>query len=453
MARLKTGIDSAFWDLNVASPQCHDGWAKSVPGEPFPVEASVASKVLRPQQFSFLRNELPFPIVAPLLSPTSPKDLGSFGLQALLLKLSSSRWWLTMTGQFRPRKLIVGVKNEISKAEDFDLSTVKDVAKHFVDKALFSLGLTFQYAFSPSTSVLFGLEGHGEKAKLRRKVMVYHKLPDHDLTLEAAWPQLFLDHKGKYWDVPESLSVDLSSLLSESGIRWRVGLHKNGGNPQQVNATDGKPPLSLLPGLSLKSAVSYEKIKYFWRDKGTVEQGNEDVVPYDVRLNEPHSAVFGVIGGTFTLNGRSFSSTNSTEDLGVSTSKRFQFFGDVFGSVGYSFQRGKFTKKYGDLTRVDARLDISSASASAKKILNGSRADVGEQLPALPRLNLIFQQQVAGPVVFRADSRIALENGLAIEDFICSLSYSLKSFESGKVVAWYSPKRKEGMVELRMYEF
>lgn len=122
------------------------------------------------------------------------------------------------------------------------------------------------------------------------------QLPDHDLTLEAAWPQLFLDHKGKYWDVPESLSVDLSSLLSESGIRWRVGLHKNGGNPQQVNATDGKPPLSLLPGLSLKSAVSYEKIYYFWRDKGTVEQGNEDVVPYDVRLNEPHSAVFGVTG-------------------------------------------------------------------------------------------------------------------------------------------------------------
>lgn len=101
-----------------------------------------------------------------------------------------------------------------------------------------------------------------------------------------------------------------------------------------------------------------------------------------------------IVGGTFTFNGSSFSGSNSTEDLGVSTSKGFQFFGDVFGSVGYSFQRGKFTKKYGDLTRVDARLDISSASASAKKILNGSRADVGEQLPASPRLNLIFQQQV-----------------------------------------------------------
>jgi len=80
-----------------------------------------------------------------------------------------------MTGQFRPRKLFADVKNEISNAEDFDLSTVKDVAKHFVDKSLFSLGLTSQFAFPPSTSVLFGIEGHGEKERLRRKVMLYHK--------------------------------------------------------------------------------------------------------------------------------------------------------------------------------------------------------------------------------------------------------------------------------------
>jgi len=129
------------------------------------------------------------------------------------------------------------------------------------------------------------------------------QLPQHDLTVEVAWPQLFLDHKGKYWDVPESLSVDLASLLSPSGLRWRVGLHKNGGNPQQVNATDGNPPLSLQPGLCLKGATSYEKIKYFWRDKSTAEEGNEEVVPYDVRLNEPHSAVFGVIGNFSTLYG------------------------------------------------------------------------------------------------------------------------------------------------------
>ncbi|TKY68835.1 TRIGALACTOSYLDIACYLGLYCEROL 4 [Spatholobus suberectus] len=346
MAKLRTGIDSAFWDLNVASPQCHDGWAKAVPGDPFPADGSVGSRVLRPQQLSFFGNGMPLPIV-PSLSPTSPKDLGSLSLQTLLLKLASPRWWLAMTGQFRPRKLIADVKNEVSNAEDFDLSTVKDVAKHFVNKSLYSFGLTSQFAFPP-TSVLFAIEGHGEKERLRRKVMVFHKLPDHDLTLEAAWPQLFVDHKGLYWDVPESISVDLSSLVSESGLRYRLGIHKNGGNPQAINTTDGNPPLSLLPGICAKAAFSYEKIKYLWRDKDTAEQQNEEVFPYDVRLKEPHAAISGMIGSSFASwiwNGRSFSSIDSREDLEVSTSKRSRLNADLFGSVCYSFQHGKFTKK------------------------------------------------------------------------------------------------------------
>ncbi|RDX65659.1 Protein TRIGALACTOSYLDIACYLGLYCEROL 4, chloroplastic, partial [Mucuna pruriens] len=479
MAKLRTGIDSAFWDLNVASSQCHDGWAKAVPGGPFPADGSVGSRVLRPQQLSFLGNGMPLSIV-PSLSPTSPKDLGSLSLQTLLLKLASPRWiscsdnvtaedsflWLAMTGQFRPRKLIADVKNEISNAEDFDLSTVKDVAKHFINKSLFSFGLTSQFAFPPTTSMLLAVEGHGEKEKLRRKVMLVEVksaklyddiLPDHDLTVEAAWPQLFVDHKGKYWDVPESLSVDLSSLVSESGLRYRVGIHKNGGNPQPVNATDGNPPLSLLPGICAKAAVSYENIKYFWRDKGAAEQHNEGVFPYDVRLKEPHAAVSGMIGSSFASwiwNGRSFSSTDSREDLDVSTSKRSRLNADLFGSVCYSIQHGKFTKNFGDLTRVDARLDISSASALAKKILNGSRISTGDdskQSSASPRLNLIFQQQVAGPVVFRADSRISIESfarkkGLSVEDFICSLSYSLKSLQSGKT---FQCKQKLHMVAFK----
>ncbi|KAM1444129.1 hypothetical protein ACFX2I_040318 [Malus domestica] len=60
--------------------------------------------------------------------------------------------------------------------------------------------------------------------------------------------------------------------------------------------------------------------------------------------------------------------------------------------------------------------------------------------------------------VFRADSRVALDSlrgkhAPHIEDFIYSLSYSLRLLRSGRVVAWYSPKRKEGMIELRLFEF
>lgn len=65
--------------------------------------------------------------------------------------------------------------------------------------------------------------------------------------------------------------------------------------------------------------------------------------------------------------------------------------------------------------------------------------------------------QVAGPIVFRVDSKFAFDSsggrsGPQLEDLIYSLNYSLRILRSGKVVAWYAPKRKEGMIELRLFE-
>ena len=129
------------------------------------------------------------------------------------------------------------------------------------------------------------------------------QLPYHDITLEAAWPQLFIDHKGQYWDVPESISLDLLSLVSESGLRYRLGLHKNHGHPLAVNGTSADVPTALLPGLCAKAAFSYEKSRDFWRKR----QKREDIIErtdrglfwrpsYDERLSEPHSAISGIIG-------------------------------------------------------------------------------------------------------------------------------------------------------------
>lgn len=134
------------------------------------------------------------------------------------------------------------------------------------------------------------------------------QLPNHDITIEAAWPQLFIDHKGQYWDVPESISLDLLSLVSESGFRYRLGLHKNGGHPLAVNATGAEAPTALLPGLCAKAAFSYEKTMDFWRKR----QRREDIIEkterglfwrpsYDERLNEPHSAISGIIGNVTDL--------------------------------------------------------------------------------------------------------------------------------------------------------
>lgn len=109
-----------------------------------------------------------------------------------------------------------------------------------------------------------------------------------------------------------------------------------------------------------------------------------------------------IVGGACSAwiwDGKSHFGVDSREDQEIpKRSKRSPFCADLFGSVCYTFQHGKFRNDFGDLTRVDARLDICSASGFAKKVLNGFRSstvDVSEHLLASPRLNLTFQQQVS----------------------------------------------------------
>ncbi|KAB2614562.1 protein TRIGALACTOSYLDIACYLGLYCEROL 4 [Pyrus ussuriensis x Pyrus communis] len=354
MANLRTAMDSAFWDLNVSSPQTLEGSAKAVPGDPFPLDGARASRALRIQQLFLLG-------VIPSYNPNSYRYLGSFTHQSLCS----------------------------------DQLPLTDVVKHVLDKSLYSFGLCTQLLLSPSSSIKLSTEGHGEKKARRNKLMLFHKLPYHDITLEAAWPELFVDHKGKYWDVPESISLDMSSLVSKSGFRYHIGVHKNSGHPQAVNSIDDEAPTSLMPGFGAKAAFSYEKSEDLWRQNETrkdimiqKEKGLFWRPSYDVRLKEPHAAVYGVFGGGCTAcfqDGYNPVAVDMRGDEGNSWSskKRSPFSADFFGSLCYTFQHGKFGELYGDLTWIDARLDICSASTNSAKDPMSS-----------PRINLIFQQQV-----------------------------------------------------------
>ncbi|KAK6919897.1 hypothetical protein RJ641_015801 [Dillenia turbinata] len=512
MASLRSAMDSCFWDQNIASPQKLDGWARSVPGEPFPLDGARGSKALRIQQLALLGNGFPLGII-PSFSPTCPKELGSFSLQTLLLKQTISDWWLGLVGQFRPRKLISSIKAELSSGDEWEVPSFKDVARHFLDKSLYSLGGVLQISLSDSSSLLLSTERHGEKKGCHTKAMLYHtastftivslllifspsimvllffllqglklcvlylsvsnvylQLPYHDITLEAAWPELFIDQNGGYWEVPESVSLDLSSLVTESGLRYRLGIHRNKGCAEPLNRKSGEVPSALLPGVCAKAAFSYEKSRDLWRQEETKKdliiktpRGQFLRPAYDSRLKEPHSTISGIIGGSCAMwfGGNESSipieSARDEDSMSMKIKQRSPWNADLFGSICYTFQHGKFRKYYGDLTRVDARLDFCSASALAKRVFKISAINNEEILLSSPKLNFIFQQQVAGPIVFRVDSRLTFDSlekrGLHLEDMIYSLNYSLRLLQSGKVVAWYSPKRKEGMIELRLFEF
>ncbi len=74
---------------------------------------------------------------------------------------------------------------------------------------------------------------------------------------------------------------------------------------------------------------------------------------------------------------------------------------------------------------------------------------------SLPVIIYIFQ--IAGPFLFRVDSGVTvdLKNRdwpIRVEEPVFALEYSLQVLGSAKAVAWYSPKQREFMVELRFYE-
>ncbi|XP_071698700.1 protein TRIGALACTOSYLDIACYLGLYCEROL 4, chloroplastic-like [Rutidosis leptorrhynchoides] len=452
MANLRTSMDASFYDLNIATPQTLTGYARSIPGEPVPVDGAYASKLMRMQQLSLLGIGFPLGII-PSYSPplsSSQKESGSLALQSIWLKQPAENWWLGLVGQIRPLKLLSSIKAEALRG-DSTFPRFTRVVKKLFDKSFYSVGLSSHLDLSESTSLLVNVEKDGQRKNRRTKAVLLHKLSNHDVTLEASWPELFVDRNGKYWDMPESISLDCLSLVSESGLRYRCGIHKNGGSVEPIGSVDGQSPPSLRPGICAKAAFSYEKSKDLWRkaetkeDLGLVknEKGEFRNMAYDLRMKEPHVALSGIFGGTCEawLSGSNIDGTNI---------KRSTFGTDLFGSLCFAMQHGKFRKSYGDLTRFDARFDVSSAAA----LVNGF-TDTLKSSSVSPQLNLILQQQVAGPFVFRVNSKVALgsSSGIHIEDVIYSLNYSMRYLASGKVVAWYSPKRKEGMVEMRVFEF
>ena len=129
-------------------------------------------------------------------------------------------------------------------------------------------------------------------------VFFFFQFPLHTLTAEAVWPGLYVDKDGEYWDVPLSVAIDLASLPAESGLSYHLCLHHPSGTPKKFNSdydvdVEVPPPASLLPGLSLKSAVSYRANMDLWRG---ITPKLEACKPYDIFLSSPHVSVSGIIG-------------------------------------------------------------------------------------------------------------------------------------------------------------
>ncbi|KAF8094638.1 hypothetical protein N665_0358s0020 [Sinapis alba] len=465
MNRLRWVGEGDIWELDMSTPVTLEATARAVSNDPLPLGLSRGTRLSRPKQAEFFHRFMATPLI-PSFSPLH----GGLSLQKVLTFPFPNNWFVSLLGQFDVQRFV----SEVKKSEAFvsGSSRLSTLGKHLKDKSLYALGFCSELLLTPEDTLLLSYDSY--KCDLnknpRAKAVFNHKFPLHNLTAEAVWPGLFVDKDGEYWDVPLSMAVDLASLPAESGLSYHLCLHHNSGSPKKFSSDDVEvPPASLLPGLSLKSAFSYRANMDLWRG---ITPKQETCKPYDIFLSSPHVSVSGIIGSVMTaaFGENSIRTKLEKDSEGVGgfslhlPSVNSGVMADALGRASLTAQYGNFQKLFFDLTRFHARLDfphglrfLTGATSVAQELLNSRQPSLEAFQKICPEVAVSLQQQIVGPFSLRAESgiQIDLKNGaspVSINNTVFAIEYALQVLGSAKAVAWYSPKQKEFMVELRFYE-
>uniref|UniRef100_A0A0E0MTZ3 Uncharacterized protein n=1 Tax=Oryza rufipogon TaxID=4529 RepID=A0A0E0MTZ3_ORYRU len=445
------------WELDVETPATMEGAARPVPGDPLPLGLSRGPRVTRTKQLDFLHRFM----ASPLVPSFSASGAGLSVHHAHLVHLAHNLSF-TILEQLHVQKLVAVVKEKLSNRQEVSWSN--DIKRHLHD--VMSLGVGTELLITPDTTLLLELynlkKGDRGKAIFRHKAnyldtfyaiwYLVMKLPHQNITLEASWPGLFIDKNGVYWDVPLSLSADLASVGSESGLSYHVLLQQNSGEPKCFGGGEetSDVPVALLPGLCAKAAVSIKKSIDVWRKK---EDKLKNVQPYDVFLSEPHVSFTGIIGavasGSFGDCSKRMSMQNeilkSNAFKYFDERNKFAAFADLFASVNFTAQHGNFQRLLLDLTRL------------AQDFFFSRRPDLETFCDVCPDVIVSLQQQIVGPFSFRVESTVTIDpkkqdHFVRVDDSVFAIDWALKVLGSAKATAWYSPKHQEAMVELRFFE-
>lgn len=465
MKKLRWAIDGELWELDASTPRTLEGAARAVPGKALPLGLSRGTKLFRPNQIDFMQRFM----AAPFL-PSYTHHLG-VTIQRVLSIPVSENWSALLLGQFNLRKFLSSLK-ENGGGDGVRKRDLKSIGKLFLDKSLYALGFSSEVLLTPDDTLLLSSDSyyaHNSSSIPRKKAVFHHKFPHHNLTVDAAWPALFVDKEtGTYWDVPFSMAIDLASLPLDSGLSYHLCLHHNHGSPKQFQGDPiAQVPASLFPGISAKCAFSYEKNVDIWRSKA---QKLKMVQPYDIFLSDPHVSASGTIGAALSANfgESSVRLVEDAEDIKHlsyhNPTLKSTLLGDIFASVSFTAQHGNFQRLVSDLTRFHIRMDfpsgskfLSGATRLAQDLLNSHQPSPEAVKMICPTTSLSLQQQIAGPFSFRVDSGVVIDfkdKGWHIQadQPVFAIEYALQVLFSAKAIAWYSPKHQEFMVELRFLE-
>ncbi|KAI4364524.1 hypothetical protein MLD38_020602 [Melastoma candidum] len=435
MRKLRWTSDGNFWDLDCSTPATIEGSAVPVPGEPLPLGVSRGTRLSRPKQIDFLQRFMAAPFVPTCSGLLTP----GLSLQRVLTLPFWENWFVALLGQFNLQKFVSSVrKNGLVKEPN--ASWLQGIGTHLQDKSLYALNFCSEMLLTPDDTLLVSVEDSLDKRNPRKKAVFRHKFPCHDLLVEAAWPGLFIGRDGAYWEVPSSMSVDLASVASDSGPSYHLSMHRNAGLPKPFE-TEGSEssmvPASLLPGVAVKGAFAFKKNFNIWRSEGSMLKL---VIPNDIFLLNPHISASGIIGAAITT----LVGDNSEKSQIERCHRDFQglhlnappiksaLLADTFASVLFSAQH--------------AQDFLYSQTPSLETIQS-----------VCPSATVSLQQQIGGPFSFRVDSRIQVDlkdrpMPVHIDESVFAIEYALQVLGSAKAVAWYSPRNREFMVELRFFE-
>ncbi|CAK9170135.1 unnamed protein product [Ilex paraguariensis] len=471
MNKLRWAMDGGgFWDVDMSTPITLDGLARLVTDDPIPLGLSRGARLSRPKQIDFFQRFMSMPLV-----PSSSFAAQGFSIQRVLSFPFAETWFATWLGQFNMQKFVSSIK-EKGLMQPSEASWLQIIGKHLCNKSLYAVDFCSELLITPDDTLLVSVEAYGDhQTTPRKKAVFHHKFPRHNLMVEAAWPGLFIDEHGTYWDVPFTMAIDLASIASNSGASYHMCINQNAGSPKKFESqpTSGEPPsgvpATLLAGLCAKAAFSFKKNIEIWKSKAPKLKM---VQPYDIFLSNPHISASGILGAVIAASLGDNSVIAQVEDerqgfKGYSLCARranSAIVADMFASVSLLAQYGNFQKLFLDLSRFYAHMDFPSGS----KFISGatclaydlyhSQAPCLEAVEAIcPKVTLSFQQQIAGPFSFRVDSGVAIdlknrEWHLSVNNPVFAIEYALQVLGSAKAVAWYSPKQREFMMELRFFD-
>ncbi|GAB4859006.1 hypothetical protein Ancab_010477 [Ancistrocladus abbreviatus] len=467
MKKLRWVMDGDFWDVDISTPRTLDGVARPVTGNhPLPLGISRGTRLSRPKQTDFLQRFLATPFVPSYCGDPAHGGRG-FSLQRVLTLPFGNDWFTTFLCQFDLQKFVSSIKKETQS----ELSWLQRIRTHLCDKSFYAIGVCSELLVTPNNTLLFGYEAHGDKEIARKKAVLHHKFPHHNLTMEAVWPGLFVDKDGTYWDVPFSMAIDLASITDDSGANYHLCMQHTSGSAKEFEGNQtGQIPVALLPGLCLKSAFSFKKNVDIWRSQS---KKLNLVQPYDFFLSNPHVSASGIIGAVATaLIGENSVSSQAEDEPAQSyrcfnlhsSAMKSSFLADLFASLSFTAQHGNFQRLALDLTRFHVRLDfpsgskfLSAAACLCQELYNSQKPTLEAVEAVCPHARFSLQQQIVGPLSFRFESAVDVnlrtkEWRIQLDDPVFAMEYALYVLGSAKAIAWYAPKHQEFMVELRLFE-